>query len=355
MRTGRHLVAAALIGSLISTATTPAAASYMGTPPLLVVNGGSGLTTATAHAVLTGEGTSAFGQVGPGGAGTLLAGVASADPTFTSTPTLGANGGTGGTLTLEGSTSGSGVIQVAAAAGAGIVFQLPSANGSSGNALTTNGAGITSWSPVGTLTSVTCGTGLSGGTITTTGTCSITAPVTVALGGTGSISASGTALDNITGFSGTGLVNRTGAGTYSFMATNAVAFTGGTIDGVTIGGTTPAAAHFTTLSTSGITTFGSGEVGPVRVVTASGAVTMATTDNTIEVDKTTGAATTVNLVSSPTPGTRLCVKDGKGDASANNITLSPAAGNIDGGATFIMNQNYQSTCIQYDGTKWIIS
>lgn len=45
------------------------------------------------------------------------------------------------------------------------------------------------------------------------------AVVTVAQGGTNASSASGTALDNITGFSSTGFIKRTGAGTYSFSAT----------------------------------------------------------------------------------------------------------------------------------------
>ena len=42
-------------------------------------------------------------------------------------------------------------------AGAGILFQIPTANGSSGNILSTNGAGVTSWiaNSVGTVTSVT--------------------------------------------------------------------------------------------------------------------------------------------------------------------------------------------------------
>lgn len=58
---------------------------------------------------------------------------------------LGSNGGSGGLITLNGATSGSGIVQVAAAAGSGIVFQLPSANGSSGQFLQTNGSGVTSW------------------------------------------------------------------------------------------------------------------------------------------------------------------------------------------------------------------
>ncbi len=44
------------------------------------------------------------------------------------------------------------------------------------------------------------------------------AAVTVAQGGTNATSASGTAVDNISGFSGTGFLRRTGAGTYGFIS-----------------------------------------------------------------------------------------------------------------------------------------
>lgn len=62
--------------------------------------------------------------------------------------TLGVTGTLGGILTLSGSSTGTGIIQVAAAAGAGIIFQIPSSNGSSGQFLQTNGSGVTSWQPV---------------------------------------------------------------------------------------------------------------------------------------------------------------------------------------------------------------
>lgn len=48
---------------------------------------------------------------------------------------------------------------------------------------------------------------------------SLQTPVTVARGGTNATSASGTALDNISGFASTGLMRRTGAGAYSFGTT----------------------------------------------------------------------------------------------------------------------------------------
>lgn len=44
----------------------------------------------------------------------------------------------------------------------------------------------------------------------------LTSALSVGQGGTGTGSASGTALDNITGFSSTGVISRTGSGTYSF-------------------------------------------------------------------------------------------------------------------------------------------
>jgi len=65
--------------------------------------------------------------------------------TVTGSLQSGAAAGTNGQLTLTGSTSGTGVIKVNVTAGAGIVFQIPSANGSANNLLLTDGAGVTSW------------------------------------------------------------------------------------------------------------------------------------------------------------------------------------------------------------------
>lgn len=81
---------------------------------------------------------------------------------WTAAPQLGVNGGTGGSVLLEGSSSGSCIVQVAAAAGTSTVFQLPPTNGTSGFFLQTNGSGITSWqaaSGSGTVNSGTAGQG----------------------------------------------------------------------------------------------------------------------------------------------------------------------------------------------------
>ena len=80
----------------------------------------------------------------------------------------------------------------------------------------------------------------------------------------------------------------------------------------------------------------------------------ATTDYVIEVNKSSGVATAVNLPASPATGLTFVIKDGKFDAATNNITLTPAAGNIDNAATFVMNKNGQSATIVYNGTQWLI-
>lgn len=92
----------------------------------------------------------------------------------------------------------------------------------------------------------------------------------------------------------------------------------------------------------------------VRYITAAGAVTVLPTDYVILVNKTSGAATTVNLPSLPKVGRMLVIKDGKGDAATNNITLTPATGTVDGAATFVMATNWQSITLVYTGAEWSV-
>lgn len=95
-----------------------------------------------------------------------------------------------------------------------------------------------------------------------------------------------------------------------------------------------------------------GQIEAVRSITAAGAVTVAVTDSHVCVNKTSGAATTVNLPSSPATGTVFTVDDCKGDAATNNITVTPAAGNVDGAGTFTINSNFGSWTGYYTGTIW---
>lgn len=91
---------------------------------------------------------------------------------------------------------------------------------------------------------------------------------------------------------------------------------------------------------------------PVRVVTAAGAVNVLNTDYLIVVNKTVGEATVANLPAGPASGDLYVIKDGKGDAWLNNITVTPAAGTIDGAATFAISVAYGSVTFIYNGTQW---
>jgi hypothetical protein len=111
-------------------------------------------------------------------------------------------------------------------------------------------AGVPSWttSGTGTVTSVsvsggTTGLTTSGGPVTSSGTITFAGTLNLANGGTGSTTAAG-ARTNL------------GLGTIATQNANAVAVTGGTIDNTVIGGTTPAAGTFTTLTATGQTSLG---------------------------------------------------------------------------------------------------
>lgn len=66
------------------------------------------------------------------------------------------------------------------------------------------------------------------------------------------------------------------------------------------------------------------------------------------------AGITVTLPLSPSAGDTYKVKDKSGAANTNNITVSGNGKNIDGAASFVMNRNYQSAELIYDGSSWSI-
>lgn len=150
----------------------------------------SGAAVAPSWSTATWPATTTINQLLYSSAGNVVAGLATANggilntssggvPSVTPTPVLGVNGGTGGQLTINGATSGSAVVKVAAAAGT-TNFQLPAGNGTSGYLLSTDGLGNTSWiaaGGTGTVTSITAGTGLSSSPnpIIATGTISLSA------------------------------------------------------------------------------------------------------------------------------------------------------------------------------------
>lgn len=96
----------------------------------------------------------------------------------------------------------------------------------------------------------------------------------------------------------------------------------------------------------------SGRVEAVRVVTAAGAVTIATSDQHVCIAKGAPAATTVNLPASPTAGTTFSIEDCGGNGVGFNYTITPAAGNIDGSGTFVINTAYGAWTGVYANGGW---
>ena len=99
---------------------------------------------------------------------------------------------------------------------------------------------------------------------------------------------------------------------------------------------------------------------PIRVVTASGAVTVSfSTDYMIVMKKGTPAATTINYTC-PGAGAVFVVKDGLGDDATHNITLAPGSGTVDGASSVAMlgstaaTPPYQSMAVTCDasGNSW---
>jgi hypothetical protein len=147
----KHMFKSVLTGvALVFALSGGAYAQCSGQPPSGRICGNNQSTTAPP---VFATGTSLFDQTFGNTPGSVL----NRQSTWvrTSQPVLGANGGTGGSVILNGSTSGSAVIQTAAAAGSSL-FQLPVGNGISGQSLITDGSGHTSWSSsgAGTVTSV---------------------------------------------------------------------------------------------------------------------------------------------------------------------------------------------------------
>lgn len=88
---------------------------------------------------------------------------------------------------------------------------------------------------------------------------------------------------------------------------------------------------------------------PVRTATSS-PVTVANTDFTVMSNLSVAGAVTVNLPAG-TDGKIFAIVDAKGDASTNNITITPASGNINGASTYVINRNKGGVLIQYNTTE----
>lgn len=90
---------------------------------------------------------------------------------------------------------------------------------------------------------------------------------------------------------------------------------------------------------------------------SSATISFAATDTILDVI-TSSTAVATGLHSSPTPGQKATVCDASGTANTHNITIAPAAGNIDGSGTYVINtawgcwsgHNVSSTLWKTDAT-----
>lgn len=92
----------------------------------------------------------------------------------------------------------------------------------------------------------------------------------------------------------------------------------------------------------------------VTSVTSGASYAAVATDDVILVNKTTGSATTVNLPAGPASGTRLLVvKDAKGDAATNAVTVAASgAEQIDGAGTHVLSTNYGVVWLLWASGAW---
>lgn len=88
------------------------------------------------------------------------------------------------------------------------------------------------------------------------------------------------------------------------------------------------------------------------VVTSASPYNALVTDCVIISNKTVAGAGTINLSSTLQTGRIVIIKDGKGDANANNITVQGNGKNIDGAASKVINTAYGVLRVIYNGTEW---
>lgn len=89
-----------------------------------------------------------------------------------------------------------------------------------------------------------------------------------------------------------------------------------------------------------------------RTILSGAAATLRPFDRLVRVKKTAGSATALTLPANPVAGQEHTVKDANGDVGLYPITVSPAAGTIDGAATSVIDSPYAAITYRYDGSEW---
>jgi hypothetical protein len=117
--------------------------------------------------------------------------------------------------------------------------------------------------------------------------------------------------------------------------------------GITVTPTTGTGANTITISATGT---------PVQAVQIAVAtpVTVTSADDVVSVEVPGPVAVAVNLPAGVT-GQLFYIKDGLGLAApATPITITPAAGTIDGAATATIDAPYGALTLVYSGVQWLI-
>ncbi len=101
-----------------------------------------------------------------------------------------------------------------------------------------------------------------------------------------------------------------------------------------------------------VVNFGGGVQVKMTTVQIGSSYAASVGDYVILVNKVTGSATTISLPSSPAAGQLMTIKDAKGDAATNAITISPTGGTIDGASSATISTNYGVLRLIYNGSQW---
>jgi hypothetical protein len=211
-----------------------------------VTMGGTGTATLTNHGLLLGSSTSPVRALAVAASGTVLTGVATADPTFTATPVLGVNASVTGTLGLaNGGGSGATTTVTPSAVTAATTITLPATTGTLALLGANTFTGTQTFPDGSTITS----SGITAGKAVTLSPASFN--VVISPTGTGVVTinpATTGSIANVTGSFTTLAASSTvsGTGFSTYLASPPA-----------IGGSAPAAGSFTTLSASS-TVSGSG-------------------------------------------------------------------------------------------------
>lgn len=118
--------------------------------------------------------------------------------------------------------------------------------------------------------------------------------------------------------------------------------------GITVAPTTGTGANTITISTSGPEILG------VRIAVATPIAVVAATDEVVSIEVPGPVAVAVTLPAGVT-GQVFYLKDGLGLAApATPVTITPAAGTIDGAATATIDAPYGALTLVYSGVEWKI-